>query len=68
MSPEELEVMAKSLCHNINFQLLESNQKGSMEGNDCSYMSMTVYDCDCSDPENYNFRDEGKFLKVHQAF
>ena len=27
-----------------------------------SKLSMTQQDCDCSDPKNYNFEDEGRFM------
>ena len=32
----------------------------SGDGNTCT-MGQDAFDCDCSDPENYDFRSEGKF-------
>ena len=56
------DTMAKSMCNSINFQLLETGEKGDQQGADCvANAFMTVRNCDCSDPENYDFYDEGRF-------
>ena len=61
----DMDTMAKSTCNSINFQLLETGEKGDQQGADCvmgdANASMTVPNCDCSDPENYDFYDEGRF-------
>ena len=42
--------------------------KYSSNGGDCTITedgsSMTVHNCDCSDPKNYNFEDEGRFMMI----
>ena len=47
-------------------------QDYSSDGNDCTYLNgedyVTVTDCDCSDPENYDFSDEGRFLTEYSLF
>ena len=61
-----MDTMAKSTCNSINFQLLETGEKGDHQyGDDCVIVetdgSVTYTNCDCSDPGNYDFYDEGRF-------
>ena len=60
ISGMDFDTMTKSMCNNANFQLLETNQKGDQQGDSCVTGGATYANCDCSDPENYNFYDEGR--------
>ena len=57
--------MMKMTCNEANFQIMEGNAKGSNEGSSCKieqeFGSVTYGNCDCSDPDNYSFYDEGRF-------
>ena len=52
-------------CNEANFAIMEGNAKGSNEGSSCKieqeFGSVTYGNCDCSDPDNYSFYDEGRF-------
>ena len=67
ISGMDFDTITKSMCNSANFILLETDQKGDQQGDDCVVGGMTYANCDCSDPENYNFYDEGRFLKVNLA-
>ena len=59
-------VESKAECNEALFKIIYQEQDYSVEGNDCRYLDgvnyHTVTDCDCSDPDNYDFYDEGSFL------
>ena len=59
-------VESKAECNEALFKIIYQEQDYSVEGNDCRYLDgvnyVTVTDCDCSDPDNYDFYDEGSFL------
>ena len=55
------ESMDKSDCNEVNFYLKYEGKTGQKQGNDCiAYQTRHVPNCDCSDPVNYDFYDEGR--------
>ena len=52
-------------CNEAVYAILYQEQEYSSDGNDCTYLDgvnyKTVTDCDCSDPDSYDFYDEGRF-------
>ena len=60
-----METMTKMMCNQIINDILENGLDYSYSGGWCTitegYGSMTIQGCDCSDPKNYNFYDEGRF-------
>ena len=59
--PEEPE--QKRECSDNNFNLLMDGGKGEMQGGDCMSPNGELWaeNCDCTDPENYNYLDAGQF-------
>ena len=55
----------KARCIEWNLDLLETPSFGSQQGEDCIWGVSEPYrkiqKCDCSDPENYDYFDEGRF-------
>ena len=49
-------------CSGLNWALLFEDVGGDMQGDDCyvEEWGKTITDCDCNDPENYNY-SEGRF-------
>ena len=75
--PMEFDNWEKFSCHDVNFRILHEGgytipllyeETGGdfvvpyQQGNDCVIPGVgTKENCDCSDPENYDFYDEGGF-------
>ena len=57
----------KFWCNNAVYAILYRDEEYYMDGNDCIWSDYGNYknatDCDCSDPENYDFYDQGWVLK-----
>ena len=72
----DMETMMKAFCRQINYAILSAAnptdypamgspmEEGEFvqDGANCNVVDdMPVTNCDCSDAENYNFADQGKF-------
>ena len=59
MTNMDKKTMNKMMCNMANFVLLYAPRDENNE-NICD-VYYEHYQCDCTDPENYNFEDEGRF-------
>ena len=61
ISPELLD---KSDCNEGNYWLKFEGKIGTQQGNDCiTQHQQYIQNCDCSDPDSYDFYDEGGVLE-----
>ena len=68
------EAAFKSRCVEWNIALLENYlPPGSQQGEDCilrpnDETKLSVKNCDCSDPQNYDYVDEGRFKNYMRLY
>ena len=59
------EAALKSRCVEINLHLLENDIEKTQQREDCLLKTgnetTLIQNCDCSDPKNYDYGDEGRF-------
>ena len=59
---DEEEPEQKRECSDTNVELLWDGNKGEMQGGNCVFDGeLFAENCDCTDPENYDYLDAGWF-------
>ena len=56
----DLDKQTKYLCSTLNLHILYGGFEVTQQGDDCEANGDVIENCDCSDPDTYDFYDEGR--------